>query len=117
MLHLEFTKQPYPEATANGMLRLRGAFSVGLDGKADEESVRLRLRLASPVLEDDGQEGDDLPLKIQAGVPADIDVEDSHLVRFFINRGKKAHFIFESEEYDPNWSVRVRPEIDLEEAR
>lgn len=114
-LHMEFTKQPMPEPTDAGTLRLRGAFVLALDGKASDESVDLKLDLRCPVLEDDGEEGDELDLKIQVdGVVARTDPDDPHLLRFPLERGKKAHVIFESAEYDPSWTVRVRPEVDRE---
>ena len=117
-LHLEFTKQPYAEATAEGMLRLRGVFTVALDAKAEEESVGLRLHVRCPVIEDEGQEGEDLALKINVrGVDAKVDDEEHRLLRFDLERGAKAQFAIESEPYDPAWTVRLRPEIDEEVAQ
>jgi hypothetical protein len=115
MLHLEFTKQPRAEATVDGTLKLRGAFSVAMDSKSEDESVNLRVRVSCPVLEDEGQEGDDLNLSIKVtGVEANVDPDDHRLFRFLMVKGSKAHFAVESEEYNPAWSVRLRPEIDEE---
>jgi len=117
-LHLEFTRQPYAEATAGGMLRLRSAFTVALDSKSEDGSVELRLHVKCPVLEDEDQEGDDLALKINVkGVDATADPEEHRLYRFELEKGAKAHFAIESEPYDPAWTVRLRPEIDEEIAR
>lgn len=116
-LHLEFTKQPFAEASANGMLRLRSTFSVALDSKAEEASVSLKLHVRCPVLEDEGQEGEDLNLKIDVkGVEATPDPEDPRVLRFVIGKGGKAAFTVESEDYDAAWTVRLRPEIDAEVA-
>ncbi|PMS14330.1 hypothetical protein C0Z18_32140 [Trinickia dabaoshanensis] len=116
-LHLEFTKQPFAEAASNGMLRLRSAFSVALDSGAEEESVSLKLHVRCPVLEDEGQEGEDLNLKIDVkGVAATPTPDDPKVLRFVIERGGKATFTVESEEYDAAWTVRLRPEIDAEAA-
>ncbi len=116
-LHLEFTKRPQAEATAAGMLRVRTAFNVSLDSKAEEESVGLRLLVRCPVLEDDDQEGDDLKLRIEvSGVEASADPNEPALFRFLMAKGSKAHFTVESEDYDPAWSVRLRPEIEEEVA-
>lgn len=115
LLHLDFTKQPVAEATPAGTLRLHSAFSVALDPKADDESVSLRLQVRCPVLEDDGQEGDDLDLDIRVrGVNATADAGDPRVLHFVVAKGEKAHFTVESEEYDPAWTVRLRPEIDEE---
>jgi len=115
MLHLEFTKQPQAEATTEGTLKLRGAFSVAMDSKSEDESVNLRVRVSCPVLEDEGQEGDDLNLSIKVtGVAATVDPDDHRLFRFAMAKGSKAHFAVESEAYSPAWSVRLRPEIDEE---
>lgn len=117
-LHLEFTKQPYAEATAEGMLRLRSAFTVAMDSTAEDESVELRLHIKCPVLEDEGQEGDDLNLKIDVkGVDAMFDAEEHRLCRFELAKGGKAHFAIESEPYDAAWTVRLRPEIEEEVVR
>lgn len=114
-LHLEFTEPPRPEATKGGMLRLRSEFTVTMDGNAGDDPVKLRLRVNCPVLEDEGQEGDELLLRIDAkGVTAKPDPEDSHVLRFAMRKGSKAHFSVESEDYDPAWTVRFRPEIDQE---
>lgn len=117
-LHLEFTAQPRAEAAEDGMLRLHSAFAVSLDPTAEEDAVRLRLRVNCPVLEDEGQEGEELRLLIQSdGVATQLDELDRHLLRFTLKKGCKAHFSVESEPYDPAWSVRLRPEIDQEESQ
>lgn len=116
-LHLEFTKQPYAEATEDGMLRVKSAFSVRLDDKSADEEVELRLRVNCPVLEDDNEEGDDLPLDVSwEGVRAIPDEADPFLFRFKLAKGEKAKFSVASEAYNPAWTVRLRPDIDREEA-
>ena len=100
------------------MLRLKCAFTVSLDAKAEDEDVDLRLRISCPVLEDNDQEGDDLALMIDVnGVKAIVDEADPHLYRFPLPKGVKAHFKVESESYNPAWTVRLRPEIDREIAQ
>jgi len=117
LVHLEFTKQPYAEATPEGMLRLRAAFTVSLDAKAGDDPVELRLKINCPVLEDAGHEGDELALDIKAkGVKVVPDPEEPAQFKFEISKGGKAHFTVESEPYDPAWTVRLRPEIDDEVA-
>lgn len=114
-LHLEFTRQPYVEATSEGMLKLKSSFTVSLDAKAEDDDVDLRLRINCPVLEDDGQEGDDLALTIDVdGIESIVDEADPHVYRFPLTKGMKAHFKVESEAYDSAWTVRLRPEIDRE---
>jgi hypothetical protein len=116
-LHLVFTKQPHAVATSDGMLKLRSVFDLFLDPKASEEQMHLHLRVSCPVLEDDGQEGDDLELIVKfTGVDAKADPNDHRLFRFAMKKGDKAHFAIESESYDPAWTVRLRPEIDAEAA-
>jgi hypothetical protein len=117
-LHLEFTKQPYAEATDDGMLRLRSVFTVSIDPQAEDDSVKLRLLARCPILEDEDQEGDDLPLNVSVkGVDADADEDDARLFRFLLAKGEKARFSVQSEPYDPAWTVRLRPEIDAEDAQ
>lgn len=117
-LHLEFTIQPHATATRNGMLKVTSAFNVSLDPEAADEEMTLLLRIGCPVLEDDGQEGDDLDLQVQySGVLARVDPEDHHSFSFALAKGGKATFTVESEEYDPSWTVRLRPEIEAEVVR
>ncbi len=114
-LHLVFTKQPHAIATPEGTLRLRSVFDIFLDPKATEEQMMLQLRISCPVMEDEGQEGDDLALTvIFKGVEAQADPGDHRLFRFAMKKGAKAHFAIESESYDPAWTVRLRPEIEAE---
>ncbi|MEJ8835584.1 hypothetical protein [Ramlibacter sp. AN1133] len=116
-LHLEFTKQPYAEATEDGMLRVKSTFMVKLDDHAADDLVELRLRVNCPVLEDDNEEGDDLPIEVSCeGVRALVDEADPFLFRFRLAKGEKAKFSVASEKYDPAWTVRLRPDIDREEA-
>lgn len=116
-LHLEFTKQPYAEATDDGMLRVKSAFTVKLDDKSADEEVDLRLRVNCPVLEDENEEGDDLPMAVNwEGVKAVADPSDPLVFRFKIAKGDRARFSVASEPYDPAWTVRLRPDIDREEA-
>lgn len=115
LLHLEFSRQPHAAATDSGQLQLTSAFRVFLDSKAEDEPVRLRVRVSCPVLEDEGQEGEDLKLVIKVtGVDAEPDPEDHRLIRLTLAKGDKANFAVQSEEYDPAWTVRLRPEIDEE---
>ena len=117
-LHLEFMKQPFAEATEDGMLRLKSAFAVKLDDKSEEDEVDLRLRVNCPVLEDDNEEGDDLKLTIEVeGVTAKVDEVDPLIYRFRLAKHVKAKFRIESESYDPAWTVRLRPDIEREEAQ
>ncbi len=116
-LHLEFTKQPYAEPTEEGMLRVKSSFQIKLDEKATDEQVELRLRVNCPVLEDDNEEGDDLPLKVSwEGVKAVADDADPFVFRFKLAKGEKAKFSVASEAYDPAWTVRLRPDIDRDQA-
>jgi hypothetical protein len=116
-LHLEFSKQPYAEATEDGMLRVKSVFSVRLDDKSEDDHVELRLRVNCPVLEDDNEEGDDLPLNVNCeGVKAIADESDPFLFRFRLSKGEKAKFSVASDAYDPAWTVRLRPDIDKEQA-
>ena len=97
-LHLVFTKQPHAIPTPEGMLKLRSVFDIFLDPQATEEQVRLQLRISCPVMEDEGQEGDDLALTVKfTGVEAQPDPNDHRLYRFAMNKGAKAHFAIESE--------------------
>lgn len=114
-LHLEFTKQPYAMATSNGMLQLCSAFNIYLDPDGPAEEVKLQLRISCPVLEDEGQEGDDLNLAVKVkGIEAQVDSSDHRVYRFDMKKGDKAQFAVVSEGYDPAWTVRLRPEIDAE---
>jgi len=116
-LHLEFVKQPFAEATEDGMLRLKSAFSIKLDDKSEEDEVNLRLRVNCPVLEDDDEEGEDLKLTIEVeGVAAEIDAVDPLTYRFKLAKHTRARFKIESESYEPAWTVRLRPDIEREDA-
>lgn len=116
-LHLEFTKQPFAEATDEGMLRLRSTFMIRMDDKAEDEEVDLRLRINCPVMEDDNEEGDDLPLEVRwEGVTALKDAADPSVYTFKLAKGAKAKFSISSQAYDPAWTVRLRPDIDKVQA-
>lgn len=115
-LHLEFAKQPFAEATEDGMLRLKSVFIVKLDDQSEEDEVELRMRVNCPVLEDDNEEGDDLELSIDVdGVIAKVDEADPLIYRFKLAKNTRAKFKIESEAYDPAWTVRLRPDIEKEE--
>jgi hypothetical protein len=117
-LHLEFIKQPFAEATDEGMLRLKSTFVIKLDDKSEDDEVELRLRINCPVLEDDNEEGDDLQLAIEVdGVAAEADTVDPLTYRFRLGKQSKARFKIESEAYEPSWTVRLRPDIEREDAK
>jgi hypothetical protein len=114
-IHLEFSKQPHAVATGDGQLKLLGSFNITLDGKAEDDAVDLTLRIGCPVLEDEGQEGDDLGITVKcSGVDVRVNPEDKRVYHFTLTKGSKAHFVIESDPYDPAWTVRLRPEIDEE---
>jgi hypothetical protein len=114
-LHLHFSRPPEAFATASGKLVLRASFAVRLDEGAQEDAVDLRMDVGCPVVEDDGQDGDELRVTVVCeGVPhAHIDGSTSSLC-FRLSKNERARFKVESEEYDPAWTVRLRPEIDRE---
>ena len=117
-LHLEFSKAPYAEEAEGGMLRLKSIFTVRLDDSSEEDSVKLRLRMNCPVLEDNNEEGDNLPLTVDVeGVEAESDKADPWTYRFSLGKNGKAKFRVESSPYDPAWTVRLRPDIDRMEAQ
>ena len=117
-LHLEFSKAPYAEAADGGMLRLKSIFTVRLDDTSEEDSVPLRLQMNCPVLEDNNEEGDNLPLTIVVeGVEAVSDEANPWTYRFTLPKNTKAKFKVESAPYDPAWTVRLRPDIDRMEAQ
>lgn len=117
-LHLEFSKAPYAEAADAGMLRLKSIFTVRLDETSEEDSVPLRLQLNCPVLEDNNEEGDSLPLAVVVeGVEVVNDAANPWTYRFTLAKNAKAKFKVESAPYDPAWTVRLRPEIDRMEAQ
>jgi hypothetical protein len=112
---LEFSRQPYPEAQPSGKLKLFSTFSVRLDDQAPDDNVELTVRVACPVVEDSGQEGDDLGVAVKCtGVKNFRVADDPSIVRIALGKGDVANFSVESIEYDPAWTVRVRPEIDRE---
>lgn len=116
-LHLEFSKAPYAEETEGGMLRLKSTFTLRLDDTSDEDSVPLRLQMNCPVLEDNNEEGDNLPLSVVIeGVDAVNDEGNPWTYRFSLPKNVKARFKVESAPYDPAWTVRLRPDIDRVEA-
>ena len=112
-LHLEFSKAPYAEEAEGGMLRMKSSFTVRLDDTSEEDSVPLRLQMNCPVLEDNNEEGDNLPLSVAIeGVDAVSDEADPWTYRFTLGKSGKAKFKVESAPYDPAWTVRLRPDID-----
>ena len=116
-LHLEFSKAPYAEATTDGMLRLKGTFTVRLDDTSEDDSVPLRLQMNCPVLEDNNEEGDNLPLSVVIeGVDAVNEEANPWTYYFTLAKNVKAKFKVESAPYDPAWTVRLRPDIDRMEA-
>lgn len=116
-LHLEFSKQPSAEATPSGKLRLTSVFVVWLDEKHDEDEAPLKLKINCPVIEDDNEEGDDLALTVKVSGVSAVPVEGEGAVyRFSLSKHEKAKFTIVSEEYDPAWTVRLRPDIDKDEA-
>ena len=115
-IHLEYSEYPRLETTPDGRIRVKTSFSVSLDERADDESVELKLRVASPVIEDDNQEGDDVPVKITSADVRTTPIEgDAAALMFKIGKGVRARFTVESEPYDRAWTVRVRPEVSREE--
>ena len=98
------------------MLRVKSAFIVKLDEKSGDEEVELRLKVNCPVLEDDNEEGENLPMEVSwEGVKAIADPLDPLLFRFKIAKGDRARFSVASAAYDPAWTVRLRPDIEREE--
>ena len=115
LIHLEFNTQPHAVATDDGQLRLCSSFNITLDPQAEDDEVALQLRIGCPVLEDEGQEGDDLQLTVKVtGVEVRTSPQDESVYHFILSKATKARFGVESEPYDPAWTVRLRPEIDEE---
>lgn len=112
-IHVNFVKAPMAEETDNGKLKLTSSFRVSLADDAPSESVRLELNVRCPVVEEEDGEGEDLRLFITCDGEVDVpDPNHPEIVRFTFEPGESYTFHVESEEYEPMWTVKLRPEIE-----
>lgn len=97
---------------------MKSTFAIKLDDKSEEDEVNLRMRINCPVLEDSNEEGEDLKLTVEVdGVVAHASKDDPLTYRFKLAKHSRAKFKIESEAYDPAWTVRLRPDIEREDAQ
>jgi len=114
-IEIKFFKSPSATQQGNSLITTAG-FSVRLRDDADEQEVKLKLKVNIPVLEDDGNvEGDELPLKLEAeNVEVVPEPNSNGIVRFLLAKGVTAKFDVSSSEYDPTWSTKVTVEVSKE---
>jgi hypothetical protein len=116
-IHLNFVKAPYAVETQNGKLRLNSTFKVHLSEDAPPEMVRLRLSVNCPVVEEEDAEGANLRVEVQSDVEfVTPDPKSPEIIEFDCEPGDSFVFSIESEEYEPVWTVRLRPELERVEA-
>lgn len=109
-IHLAYDMAPRARAT-EGALRLQAAFSVRLKDDENIESLKVRVRVTCPVIED-GAVGDPLPLTMSSDVELQDDPDREGWKIFEISQSTIARFVCETEPYDPLWTVRFVPEVE-----
>lgn len=110
-VHLVFHTEPVAKPLDDGMLEMSCKFEIRLKEEGPEE-MRLRLKVNCSILENEDHAGDALPMQIMVeGVDAEVNTEDSTVFDFTLSKTSKARIAIKSSSYDPNWSLRFRPEV------
>ncbi|WP_326914462.1 hypothetical protein [Sphingopyxis chilensis] len=108
-IHLSYDAEPRAEALGD-KLRLTATFSVRLKADEDVDSIRARVKVSCPVIED-GQVGDSIALEIASTAELAADTTKEGWSQFDLGT-KSVRFECKSEAYDPLWTVRFVPEIE-----
>ncbi|SFJ14878.1 hypothetical protein SAMN04515648_2882 [Phyllobacterium sp. CL33Tsu] len=111
-IHLTYDQEPKAEAV-DGKLRLTTRFSVRLKADEDVQTLRARVRISCPVVED-GQAGDSIGLTMSSSI-ALTDDKTREGWRAFELGATAVKFECVSEPYDPLWTVRFVPEVEAVE--
>lgn len=112
-IHLTYDQEPKAEP-ADGALFLTASFTIRMKADEDAESLKARVRITCPVIED-GEEGDSLELSVEADAPIADDPEKTGWKTFQIEQNKPVKFRCRTDNYDPLWTVRFVPEVEAVE--
>lgn len=92
---------------------MRAVFKVHLADDAPPEPVTLQLSVNCPVVEEEDSEGENLKVTVECDGEVSRPSESRpEVVQFDCEAGESYVFTVESEEYEPLWTVRLRPEIE-----
>ena len=109
-IHLSFLQEPTTVVVTGGLLKMKCKFEVRL--KENVESMRLRLKTSCVILEDETHMGDDLNFALEPDVTVSTPVaNDPTTVEFALFANERARFTVLTATYDPNWSLKFRPEV------
>lgn len=113
-IKIEFKKQPALSVSKNDAGKI--VFSTKLDVQLRDDypgaEANLKISLDCNIVEDEDSRGDALPLHVTpAG--ADITKSENDLFHCRLRKGEKASFDVLSTPYDPMWSVRFTPTVEL----
>ncbi|WP_019832711.1 hypothetical protein [Sphingomonas sp. PR090111-T3T-6A] len=109
-IHLTYDQEPRASAEGNS-LRLKASFDVKLKSEENVDSLKARVRVTCPVIED-GAVGDSLEVAVTANVELTEDETRPGWKVFDLTQADGAHFDCETGAYDPLWTVRFVPEVE-----
>lgn len=113
-IKIEFKKQPVLTIAKDDVEKI--AFSTKFDVQLRDDypgvGAQVRVILDCNIVEDEDSRGDALPIMVEsAGVNIAKAADDSFLC--FLQKGEKATFEVSSASYDPMWSVRFTPTVEV----
>lgn len=113
-VHIAFSKQPQPQSIKgkNDLIKFATRFSLSLDDEFTKNNARIKVDLKCDIVEDEGTQGDPLPLHVTIAGGALMKEDGSYIGQ--IRKGEPIAFEVESEPYDRMWSVRFAPELEVD---
>ena len=104
--------RPYgPHIRLDGdRLRASGHVEIGFTGAKDAPGLPFRVRLTLKVAEEDGVSGSD-PIPLTLSPETGLKEDDGGFWKGFVAPDHPVRIDFESEAYDPSWTVQLVPEV------
>lgn len=100
-----------PESSGGGMVVLRAKVRIAL---ADDQvqSLPIRVSFSCPILEEEKEGEDEVPLTVKAEADSEADEENANAFRGILRKGRPWRFDILSAPYEAEWSVRLMPQVE-----
>ena len=110
-ISLTYEQDPRAQTDGTGQLLISGIFTVRLKSDEDGVPLKVRAKIACPVMED-GQEGELLKVSVDTTTATAPDPDNADWFIFDLAPHEVARFECRTEPYDAAWTVKFVPEIE-----
>ena len=110
---INFLEQPTPKAYKNQIFtESKIRISTGVNATADQYKIRITVDFQ--ILEEESDSGEDWPCHVDlVGRVNGFEVIEKNIIEGILDKGVELEVIVKSDLYEPNWTSKMKPRIEI----